>query len=399
MRAPDWWPIARWEFLKILKRKDFYISLLLTPVFLVGGGAVAALIGKMSSGQQDRLAIVWMSGASDTLVAQKRVVWSYPQGAAAHRDSLRTAMLARELDGAALVPPGFAQGEPVELLMRRDAPRLLGSIESALRRVARAQRASRLGLDTSVVATLDDSVRMRAGLVSATTGSSRAEKLTALGLLLLFFFVHIVMLSYMMTGVSAEKSHRITEVIVSAVSPQTWIDGKLVAYVGLGLVQAVVYLASGLGCALLWRFELPPIASPLFLFTALSLTVLGLVFYSALSAAVMATLKDLQTTQSMNSLFIWLPFLSVVFIGPAIDQPDARWLIPVSMFPPFSPILTPVRMALGGVAAWEAIATVALMAVAAWWMRGVAGHAFRVAMLMYGKDITLPELVRWSRER
>ncbi len=399
MRAPAWWPIARWEFLKILRRKDFYVSLLLTPVFLVGSGLAAGLIGKLSSGQRDRLAIVWADGRADTLAAEKRIAWSYPRGAAAHRDSLRAAMAARTLDGAAFVPRGFATGEPVELLMRRDAPRLIAGIEGALRRVAREERAGAAGLDASVVATLDDSLRVRASLVSATTGSSRAEKFTALALLLLFFFVHFATLAYMMTGVSAEKTHRITEVIVSAVSPQTWIDGKLVAYVGLGLVQAGVYLASAIAFALLWRFEIPPIGSPFFVLTALTLTVLGLVFYSALTAAVMATLKDLQTTQSMNSLFIWLPFVSLIFIGPAIDQPDLPWLVAVSMFPPFSPMLTPARMALGGVGVWEAVATVALMAVAAALMRGVAGHAFRVAMLMYGKDITLPELIRWSRER
>lgn len=399
MRAPDWWPIARWEFLKVLRRKDFYISLLLTPLFLVGSGLAAGLIGKLSAGQRDRLAVVWADGRADTLTAAGRIVWSYPAGPGAHRDSLRAAMAARTLDGAAFVPEGFAAGEPVELLMRRDAPRLIVSIEDALRRIARAERAERAGLDTSLVATLDDSLHVRASLVSAMTGSSRAEKLTALSLLLLFFFVHFATLAYMMTGVSAEKSHRITEVIVSAVSPQTWIDGKLVAYVGLGLVQALVYLASAIAFALLWRFEIPPIGSPFFVFTALALTVLGLVFYSALTAAVMATLKDLQTTQSMNSLFIWLPFVSLVFMGPAIDQPDLPWLVGVSMFPPFSPMLTPVRMALGGVSAWEAIATLILMAAAAWLMRGVAGHAFRVAMLMYGKDISLPELVRWSRER
>lgn len=399
MRTPPWLPIARWEFMKVALRKDFYISLLLTPLFLLGSGLAAGLIGKMSAGKADRMAVVWPAGMTDTLESVRRIQWSYPTGDAADRERLRAALNERELDGVAFVPADFARSEPVDLLMRRDAPRLLSTFENSLRRVARAQRAAALGVDTTALRALDDSVRIRANLVSAATGASRAERLTALSLLVLFFIVHFATLAYMMAGVSGEKTHRITEVIISAVSAQTWIDGKLVAYVGLGLVQAAVYVVSGLACAMIWRFEVPPIGSPFFLFTAFSLTVLGLFFFSALTATVMATLKDLQTTQSMNSLFIWLPFLSLMFMGPAIEQPDAAWLVAVSMIPPFSPILTPTRMALGGVSTWEALATILLMAAAAWLMRGVAGHAFRVAMLMYGKDITLPELVRWSREK
>jgi len=398
MRTPAWWPIARWEFIKVLTRKDFYISLLLTPVLLLGTGVLAGLLGRVGQ-NESRVAVVWPAGVHDTLAAAPRTTWVYASGASAERAALRTEMAERTLDAAVFVPPGFTRGEPVELLLRRDSPRLVATIESSLRRVARAHRAQALGIDTAAVTMLDDSVHVRAALHATTTGSSRAERLTALGLLGIFFVVHFATLAYMMTGVAAEKSHRITEVIVSAVSAQTWIDGKLVAYVGLGVLQALAYVISALACAAVWRFEIPPIGSPFFIFTASMLTLLGLVFYSALTAAMMATLKDLQTTQSMNSTFMWLPFFSLIFIGPALEHPDLPWLTAVSLLPPFSPMLTPTRMALGGVAAWEAWATIALMALAAWWMRGVAGHAFRVAMLMYGKDISLPELVRWSREK
>lgn len=398
MRTPAWWPIARWEFIKVLTRKDFYISLLLTPLLLLGTGVLAGLLGRAAS-SGSRVAVVWPAGVRDTLPSAPRVTWTYAAGAAAQRAALDAQLDARTLDAVAFVPPGFMHGEPVELLLRRDSQRLVNTIESSLRRVARAHRAQAMGIDTAAVTLLDDSVHVRAALHAKATGSSRAERLTALGLLAIFFVIHFATLAYMMTGVAAEKAHRVTEVIVSAVSAQTWIDGKLVAYVGLGALQAAAYVISAIACAAVWRFEIPPIGSPFFIFTAVTLTLLGLVFYSALTAAMMATLKDLQTTQSMNSTFMWLPFFSLVFIGPALDHPDLPWLTAVSMLPPFSPMLTPTRMALGGVSAWEAWATIAVMAAAAWWMRGVAGHAFRVAMLMYGKDVSLPELVRWAREK
>jgi ABC-2 type transport system permease protein len=400
MRAPAWWAVTRWEFMRVLTRKDFYVSLLVSPLLLLGGGALGGLVGRMSDARPDRVAVVRPAGLADTLGSERRIVWSYPAGPAAARDTLRAAMDDKQLDGAVFLPADFAAGAPVELLLRRDSPRLVTAIEGQLRRLARLERAGAFGMDSVALRALEDSVRVRAALVSTTTGASRTERITAFALLVLFFIVQFATLAYMMSGVSAEKSNRITEVVVSAVSPQTWIDGKLVAYTGLGLLQAAVYLVSGLGFVLFTRFELPPIGSPFFVGTAVLLSVLGLFLYSALTAAMMATMKDLQTTQSMNSLFVFLPFLlSGVFMGAAIDQPDAPWMVAVSMIPLVSPMLTPVRMALGGVAPWEVPVTIALLLLAVWWMRGLAGHAYRVAMLMYGKDVSLPELLRWSREK
>ena len=69
----------------------------------------------------------------------------------------------------------------------------------------------------------------------------------------------------------------------------------------------------------------------------------------------------------------------------------------LSWVPLFSPTLMPARMALGAVAPWEHAIALVLLAAATWLMRLAAGHALRIGMLMYGKELNLPELVRWAR--
>jgi hypothetical protein len=50
-----------------------------------------------------------------------------------------------------------------------------------------------------------------------------------------------------------------------------------------------------------------------------------------------------------------------------------------------------------GAAPWEVATGLVILLVSFHFVRLAAGHAFRVAMLMYGKELTLPELWRWAR--
>jgi ABC-2 type transport system permease protein len=69
----------------------------------------------------------------------------------------------------------------------------------------------------------------------------------------------------------------------------------------------------------------------------------------------------------------------------------------LSQLPLFSPMLVPARFAIGGIQVWELVLSFALLLAGFHFMRRAAGAAFRIGMLMYGKEISLPELWRWSK--
>lgn len=392
-----WWPVARWELARVLKRPDFLISLALTPILAVGGIGLMGALARTTKSTRT-VAVVWPVGVTDTLAARSGYRWTYPDGADATDAALRSALAAKRLDAAVRLPAGWERGEPAELLLRRDLPGAVSAIGAQLRESARPRRAAAHGLDAAALAALDDSVRLRASVTVPGAGGSRADRIAAVVLVLSLLITIFATYSYLMIGVAAEKQARFTEVVVSAIPAQAWIDGKLVAYTLIGLIQLAVYVGSAVALAIGTRFPLPGGFSPAMVAGATLITLLGLVFYNALVALVMATMKDLQSSSSFQGSFVMLPFLPLVFLGPVLATPDAPWLSLVSMLPPCAPLLLPARMALGAVPTWEfALATV-LLAAAAWLMRGAAGHAFRLGMLMYGKDVTLPELWRWSRE-
>jgi ABC-2 type transport system permease protein len=114
-------------------------------------------------------------------------------------------------------------------------------------------------------------------------------------------------------------------------------------------------------------------------------------------AMVMATIKDLQSTTKFQAYLLFIPFLPLMIMDQVIQNPDAPWVIAVSMLPIFSPMLVPARFAIGGIAGWELAVSFLLLLGGFYLMRAAAGHAFRIGMLMYGKEISLPELWRWSK--
>jgi ABC-2 type transport system permease protein len=73
----------------------------------------------------------------------------------------------------------------------------------------------------------------------------------------------------------------------------------------------------------------------------------------------------------------------------------------MSMFPPTAASAMMLRMTApsSAVPAWQIAGSLALLAAAGVTALLVSARVFRVGMLMYGKTPTLPEIVRWARQR
>ncbi|HSO75643.1 MAG TPA: ABC transporter permease [Blastocatellia bacterium] len=208
---------------------------------------------------------------------------------------------------------------------------------------------------------------------------------------------------YQFTAITGEKHLHVTEQIVSAISPQVWMDGKILGISLLGLVTVLIYggLAFGSGVVLLWLAGLDFVnllflIRPSLLITLLTLGFLGILFWNCFFAAIAATIDDPNT--SSRSVFMFLSFLPVTFAAGAITNPDSTLMKVLGLFPVTSSAVLSVRLVRTEVAAWEAPVAVVLLVGAIWVLRWTAGRIFRLAMLMYGKEPSLAEIGRWLRE-
>jgi ABC-2 type transport system permease protein len=199
----------------------------------------------------------------------------------------------------------------------------------------------------------------------------------------------------LLTSLIEEKSSRVIEVLLSAVSPFQLLAGKLLGLICVGLTSGAVFVAvlsvGGSSAGLK-----APSAALLALFVVYYL--LGFVMYASIFAGVGAafnTMKDAQAVMLPTSLLLALPF----WIAPKIvEHPTAAYSVALSIFPPTAPTVMILRVAVLPAPPWLEIAvSLLLLAASVPCIVWAAAKIFRTGVLLYGKPPKLGEILRWVR--
>ncbi len=200
----------------------------------------------------------------------------------------------------------------------------------------------------------------------------------------------------MLTSMIEEKSTRVVEVLLSAVSPMELMAGKLIGGVAITLVMLGLYIAMGL--ALLATFSLFGLLDPWLIVYLAIFFLIGFFLFGSLMLAVGAAVNDMteaQTLQIPLMLVLMVPW----FIWPAVSRnPGSTFAVVVSHLPPLNTFGMLLRLGSSQPPpwweVWLSIAIGLASVVAAVW---VAAKVFRIGLLMYGKPPDLKTLIRWVR--
>jgi ABC-2 type transport system permease protein len=205
-------------------------------------------------------------------------------------------------------------------------------------------------------------------------------------------------MAYLMTGITGEKQLRVTESVVSAISPQAWIDGKVIGITAYALTGVGNLVIGGLVVAVAARlatdFRMPPISvRPGTIVIIALIAVLGMILWNCFFAAVAATIDDPNT--STRSSLLMLPVVPVGMAFIVFRDPDTLLSRVLALFPLTSAPSMPARMVLSDPGIAEIVLSMALLIGAIWLTRRIAGRIFEVGMLLYGKEPTWREIARW----
>jgi len=388
--------VARWEFQRFVKWKQQLIGLVILLVMGVAGG----MIGRAAKRAQLKPVPVAVVGAAQldfALPDAPPVVWDTTRAWTV--DSARAAVADKRLGGL-MVASGARE---LELVLRSKAEwseTLQAALVSA-RQQALLLRAAQSSPDGAALLTpLEFRVAMLDGDDAPSSGATRAA---AIAILFLGFTLMLGGFGTLFTGITGEKQHRVTEQLVAIVPPQAWMDGKIIGLAGasfvgtlltaIGIIALTKLLPNVLGFS---AIRLPAVASDWPLLALITLiTLLGVMMWFTFMAAIAATIDD--PNSSMRTLLLFVPMLPAGIGFGLVTKLDSGLAQILAIVPLTSSAVLPLRLVVTTVPWWEVVLSLALLAATAWGFRRLAGKIFGTAILMYGKEPTLGELLRWLR--
>jgi ABC-2 type transport system permease protein len=209
-------------------------------------------------------------------------------------------------------------------------------------------------------------------------------------------------------GVAEEKSSRMMEILVNAATPFQLLAGKIVGIGAACMTQmgctvvvgiAALLLQTPLSAALFgahaggFSQSLTGVSIPFYLLFLLYV-LLAFFLYATLYAGLGAMVRRQEEVQSA----IMLPQLLVVsgylLFFLTVASPDATLPKVLSYMPFWTPILMLLRLAVGTVAWWEIVVTVALMLAAFLACAWFAARLYRYGVLMYGQKPSLGRVMK-----
>lgn len=227
-------------------------------------------------------------------------------------------------------------------------------------------------------------------------GDRMARFMTPFAFMFMLFLATLNISQGLLTSVIEEKSSRVVEVLLSAVSPTQLMAGKILGMVMVGALLLVVW--SGVGYFGAEARNMSQVVTP-FRVTYMALYfVPGFLLMSALLAGVGSACNTLKDAQSMAFPLTLLTIFPMMLWWVISMRPQSTLSVALSFIPPITPFVMILRICADpDTPMWQIVATQALLwasvVVAIW----AAGRVFRIGVLMYGKPPTPRELLRWIR--
>jgi len=201
---------------------------------------------------------------------------------------------------------------------------------------------------------------------------------------------------YLMQAVVEEKENRTMEVVLTSVSSNQFMAGKIIGDVSIGMTQiflwgafiAVVILVGRTYLAFLRQVTI----SPQTILLTVAIMFPAFIMVAALMAMAGATVVDAREGQQITGLLglpVWIPYILMFVL---IENPNSPISILLSLLPMTGPLSMFIRDGFTILPAWQILLSSlvqVLGAVGAIWL---AGRAFRLGMLRYGKRLRLREI-------
>ncbi len=399
----------RWEFINRVKTKLFLITTFALPFFMGAVMYLPTLLMDLEPEDESNIGLVYedeikplvgrfQERCNTALITQD----GSPQFLFIDLNSEKEALdsvLSKFIDGYVVIPSTVVDSGQVRYFSESLSNiKIYTSLRRILNQLVIEQRMLDQDIDITLVGKLSRKIEFETYEIDELGKTSEGDELSSF--LVPYLFLMILFMTVFMSGqlllrsVMEERTSRTIEILLSSVTPDDIMKGKIMGLGALGMFQMVFYLVVGLSVTYYkgWAtIDLQQIPFFMIFFTT------GYLFYAAIFAAMGTFFTSEQEAQQSSGIISLVAVLPMVFASYFITNPGSTFTIGLTYVPPLTPFMMIIRLGTGTVEMNEIIYATVLMVISCWFMLGVSGKIFRTAILLYGKKITLQEVIKWVR--
>lgn len=289
-------------------------------------------------------------------------------------------------------------------------PSLEIAVRRALTSTARRRLAGDLGLDGAALDALADAdAPLKAYEPGAGSGEALedADRITTAFIPAALTYMLLVVVfgvgNLLLTNTIEERSNKIVEVLLSSVTANQLMLGKLIGIAAVGLTMPAIFLFTGAALALAGGEDSGPareilsvLFSTHFLIVYLFYFFCAYAIFAMIFLAIGALSNSLQDAQSFMGPVMLLIFAPVPFVPMIFQNPNGLVATILTWIPIYTPYAVMMRAA-ADPPIWEIVGATCLMLAFAIFLARIMGRIFRAAILQ-SAPAKARDLVRLARE-
>lgn len=234
----------------------------------------------------------------------------------------------------------------------------------------------------------------------------KTEKEVGIATGMVYVLVIVLFMGILITGqliateITAEKSSRVMEVLITSVSPLQQMFGKIIGMLVVGLSQiALIVVVAAANLTMPHNVDALKDLNinlgdidPVLVVYAVIFYLLGYFLYATVYAAVgsiVSRTEDLGQAVMPITMLSLAGFYLTIF---GLTTPDAAYVTVTSYIPFFTPFLMFMRLGLTDPPIWEAILSILILCASIFGLGWLSAKIYRTGVLMYGKRPSFKEL-------
>ena len=417
------------EYITRIRKKSFILLSLLGPFFFSLLFLLPAYFAKYSNDKENKIGIIDATGllSKNTISSDCKVEFLSISDTA----NINKLISNNSYYGIIQVPQidSLRRQKVRYFFNKQPSIFLLNSFEHSIEKVVLEKQLTNYGVKS--ISTMMDSIKSITRITALKIGKGSEKEvnprlLSSLSMILgLAIYLYVFLFSVqVMRGVLEEKSNRIIELIISSVDPFKFMVGKITGVAMVGLTQLIIWILLTYGVLSIFaggndlqsgnsvsgflnqRIDQQQlnqllntvnsidfhIIIPTFIFFFIA----GYLLYSSMFAAIGSIVNHDDEVQQLSTI-ISIPLIIAIFVlSSTTNNPDSPLSFWFSMIPFTSPVVMMGRI-VHGVPIEQLLISACVLILTIIGFMWLSSKIYVTAILMYGKKITLKEILKWFK--